>query len=58
MFDLENIVEKDKKAVEIENLCRNLVKEWFFDLNYQEKEIWLWNALVEMAKIKQRRRQM
>ncbi|MDD5130747.1 MAG: hypothetical protein PHS66_06870 [Candidatus Omnitrophica bacterium] len=58
MFESENIVEKDNKVFEIENLCRNLFKEWFFDLNYQEKEVWLWNALVEMARIKQRRRQM
>jgi len=57
MFELEEVVEESKEAIEIENLCRSLFKEWFLDLNFQEKEIWLWNSLVEMAKIKQRRMQ-
>ena len=57
MFELEKAVVKDRQG-EIEDLCQNLVREWLLDLNYQEKEIWLWNALVEMAKIKQRRRSM
>ncbi len=33
-----------------------LFKEWLFDLTPEEKEIWIWNALVEILKIKQKRK--
>jgi len=33
-----------------------LLKEWLIDLTPEEKEIWIWNALVEILKIKQRRK--
>lgn len=39
----------------MEDMCRDLFKEWLFDLTFEEKEIWLWNASVEMLKIGQRR---
>ena len=58
MLELKDAVEEGnevKEAIEIENLCRNLFNEWLLDLNSQEKEIWLWNSLVEMSKVKQRR---
>jgi len=32
-----------------------LYQEWELDLSPQEQEIWLWNAIVEIKKIKQRR---
>ncbi|MFA5276332.1 MAG: hypothetical protein WC417_05520 [Candidatus Omnitrophota bacterium] len=56
MPKLEDALEKGKTVIEIDNLCDSLFNEWLLDLNFQEKEIWFWNALVEMAKIKQRRR--
>lgn len=37
------------------NICNDLFKEWLNDLSQEEKEVWLWNALLDMAKIKQRR---
>jgi len=37
------------------NMCNDLFKQWSVDLNFGEKEIWLWNASVEMYKIKHRR---
>jgi hypothetical protein len=37
------------------NMCSDLFVEWLVDLTLQEKEIWLWNALVQMHKIKQRK---
>ena len=40
---------------EMANMFNNLFKEWLEDLSTEEKEIWLWNALVGLAKIKQRR---
>jgi hypothetical protein len=58
MFELKDAVQESqevKETVEIENLCRGLFNEWLLDLKFQEKEVWLWNSLVEMAKIKQRR---
>jgi hypothetical protein len=58
MFELKDAVQESqevKETVEIENLCRSLFNEWLLDLKFQEKEVWLWNSLVEMAKIKQRR---
>ena len=58
MDQLKGTLEGEKAVIEIENLCHSLFDEWLLDLNYQEKEIWFWNALVEMAKIKQRRRNM
>lgn len=58
MLELKDAVETNKTVAEIENLCQNLFNEWLLDLNFQEKEIWLWNALVGMAKIKQRRSPM
>jgi len=58
MVELKGALEEGKETIEIENLCHTLFDEWLLDLNFQEKEIWFWNALVEMAKIKQRRRNM
>jgi|GEM_PF-5656493 len=37
------------------NLCEDLFRKWLCDLDCQEKEIWLWNALVDMKRIEQRR---
>jgi len=58
MLELKDAIEENKEvkeAMEIENLCRGLFNEWLLDLNSQEKEVWLWNSLVQMVKIKQRR---
>jgi hypothetical protein len=58
MLELKDVVQESKEvkeAVEIKNLCRNLFNEWLLDLNSQEKQVWLWNSLVGMVKIKQRR---
>ncbi|MFA7706068.1 MAG: hypothetical protein WCX91_03070 [Candidatus Omnitrophota bacterium] len=55
MFKLKDAIEIENTINEIEDLFHNLFKEWLLDLNSQEKEIWLWNAMVGMAKIKQRR---
>ncbi len=58
MLELKDEVRENdvvKEEIEIENLCRNLFNEWLLDLNVQEKQVWLWNSLVGMARIKQRR---
>lgn len=47
---------RDEEAIScMTNMCSDLFREWLFDLSLEEKEIWLWNASVEMCKIKQRR---
>ncbi len=38
----------------MKDMCSELFREWLVDLNLEEKKIWLWNAAVEMRKIKQR----
>jgi hypothetical protein len=47
----------EEEMFEMQNLCSELSHEWLFDLNFEEKQIWLWNSLVELAKIKRRRSQ-
>ncbi|MDD5155859.1 MAG: hypothetical protein PHF11_05170 [Candidatus Omnitrophica bacterium] len=39
----------------MEHMCRDLFNEWLQDLTVDEKQVWLWNSLVEMQKVKQRR---
>ncbi len=46
---------ENKASVEMEEMCKNLCNEWLLDLSFDEKQIWLWNSLVEMKKVKQRR---
>jgi uncharacterized NAD(P)/FAD-binding protein YdhS len=55
MLVLKEIDQKEIEIAEIENLCLALFNEWKENLSFQEQEIWLWNAMVGMAKIKQRR---
>jgi hypothetical protein len=38
------------------NMRDELFKSWSDDLNEEEKEIWLWNAFVELKRIQQRRK--
>jgi len=44
-----------QSEVEMAYMFNNLFKEWLEDLTIEEKEAWLWNALVGLARIKQRR---
>lgn len=55
MLALKDAAQGSKAVIEIENVCQNLFNEWLFNLNSEEKEIWLWNGLVKMVKIKQGR---
>lgn len=52
-------VAETKTSQEVEvwmtNMCNDLFNEWLVDLSIEEKEIWLWNASVELLKIKRRR---
>ncbi len=43
-------------GVRMQKMCAGLFQEWLVDLTSEEKETWLWNALAEMLKIKQRRK--
>jgi hypothetical protein len=44
----------EDESVEMQNLCSELFHEWLFNLSFEEKQIWLWNSLVELAKIRRR----
>ena len=55
MVQLSDVYAGEETDVRTRGLCNDMYREWLFDLNSQEKEVWLWNALVEMAKIRQRR---
>ena len=43
------------KDAQLEGIFDELYREWEIDLQPDEQEIWLWNAMVEIKKIKQRR---
>ncbi len=55
MSQVEEAKVEEVVGDEMVNMCISLVKEWLVNLTFEEKQIWLWNALVEMIKIKQRR---
>ena len=43
------------RSQQMERWCIELLNEWLFELTAEEQEVWLWNATVEMARIKRRR---
>jgi len=50
----EAVESRIKEEAEVQLLV-NLLKEWLTDLTSEEKQVWCWNAAVEILKIKQRR---
>jgi hypothetical protein len=38
------------------DMCNKLFQKWMLELTAEEKEVWLWNASVDLLKIKQRRK--
>lgn len=38
--------------IEMEIVCGDLLDEWMMDLTFEERQVWLWNAMVAMWKIK------
>ncbi len=55
MSEVTTVKMEEETVTYMENMCSDLFREWLVDLNLEEKKIWLWNASVEMRKIKQRR---
>lgn len=55
MSEVETEKIEEGAVTNMERMCSDLFKEWLVDLTFEEKEIWLWNATVDMCKIKQRR---
>jgi len=39
----------------LEDQCRQLIRQWMFELDEEEKQAWLWNAMVAMKKIMARK---
>ena len=56
MCQVAEVQETQNSEVWMRKICAELFKTWLVELTNEEKEIWLWNALVEMARIKQRRK--
>ncbi len=48
-----NVANEERSG--ILDMCNDLFKEWLYNLDSEEQKIWLWNASVEMLRIKQRR---
>lgn len=55
MLELKEAPPCKDETNEMVDLCQSLFNEWMFELRLPEKEIWLWNALVDMRRIRQRR---
>ena len=55
MIEIAIAKTKEEPVTCMTNMCSELFKECSVDLTLEEKEIWLWNASVDMYKIKQRR---
>ncbi len=55
MLEVATMKVKEENISGMKDMCSELFRDWLVDLNLEEKEVWLWNALVEMHKIKQRR---
>jgi len=56
MLQMERTKKEGASTAETEQMCNSLLKIWSVDLTFEEKQVWLWNAWVEMIKIKQRRK--
>ncbi|MDD4981050.1 MAG: hypothetical protein PHC54_07350 [Candidatus Omnitrophica bacterium] len=57
MSEVATVKTKEEAMTGMGDVCSELFKEWLVDLNFEEKKIWLWNASVEMCRIKQRKLQ-
>lgn len=55
MQEVETKKIEEAAVTALTDMCTELFEEWLVDLNPEEKEIWFWNASVEMERIKQRR---
>lgn len=55
MSEVETKKIGEEAVTTLANMCSELFVEWLVDLTLEEKEAWLWNASVEMRRIKQRR---
>ena len=55
MLQATQVTVERGSGLEIVDMYNDLLKEWLYDLSYEEKLVWLWNAKVEMVRIKQRR---
>jgi hypothetical protein len=56
MLQTESEVKQEEVKPGLVNMCDQLIKTWADDLSAEEKEIWLWNALIEIKKIQKRRK--
>ena len=55
MCQLTGLKEEQGTSMWLIRHCNDLFREWLEDLSAEEKEAWLWNASIEMLRIKRRR---
>lgn len=55
MSEVATMRKQEETVSGMKDMCTCLFREWLTDLDFEEKKIWLWNASVEMRRIKQRR---
>ena len=55
MSEVVTVQMEEETISGMKDMCSDLCREWLVDLTFEEKKIWLWNASVEMLKIKRRR---
>ena len=55
MCQLSEAKREQEAAAWMMDECSDLFREWLVDLTAEEKEVWFWNASVEMLRIKRRR---
>ena len=46
---------EQEAGIGLQDTHSSILKEWLVELSPEEKEVWLWNSLVEIKRIKQRR---
>ncbi len=55
MSEVATMKRQEEEMSGMRDMCNGLFREWLADLTLEEKKIWLWNASVQMYRIKQRR---
>lgn len=55
MSEIATMRAQEETLSGMKDMCSLLFNEWLSDLDFEEKKIWLWNASVEMHRIKERR---
>lgn len=58
MLEVNQAGAQTEQKSKLKDLCIDLFNEWSCGLTYEEQTVWLWNAKVEMVRIKQKRKSL